>query len=86
MNKTTYYSRKITQGHKAHKFLYFDHKNIETLKHFINQFGQIEGRYRSPMKSSKPILSESQQKRLAKAVKRARFLALLPYVNGSDNL
>ncbi|MCY3804821.1 MAG: 30S ribosomal protein S18 [Candidatus Saccharibacteria bacterium] len=85
MNRTNYYPRKNIQGIKAHKFLYFDHKNIETLKHFVNQFGQIEGRYRSMTNSLKPILNESQQKRLSRAVKRARFLALLPYIDSSDN-
>ena len=65
---------------KAHKHLYFDHKNVEMLQVFINSFGQIESRWRSVANQQKPILSASQQKRLSAAIKRARFLALIPYV------
>ena len=64
---------------KAHKYLYFDHKNVDLLQLFINQFGQIEGRQRST-NHRKPILTAGQQKRLSAAIKRARFLALLPYI------
>ena len=86
------YLRKTNQTPRAHKHLYFDHKDVEVLKVFINPFGQIEGRYRSSMNSDKPILREYQQKRLSKAIKRARFLALMPYIqsgnesDGSHNL
>lgn len=76
-NHPTTETRRLT---KAHKHLYFDHKNVETLKVFINPFGQIESRWRSAGNQRKPILSAGQQKRLSAAVKRARFLALLPYV------
>jgi small subunit ribosomal protein S18 len=49
---------------------YFDYK---TLQKFINQFGQIEP-------STKTGLSAKQQRALGVAVKRARHLALLPFV------
>jgi small subunit ribosomal protein S18 len=52
---------------------YFDHKDFKTLQRYVNQYGQIETR-------KKTGLSESQQKRLARAIKRARHLALLPFV------
>ena len=74
---TTNFNRKTA---KAHKHLYFDHKNFEMLQVFINQFGQIEGRHRSVSNHRKPVLSARQQKRLTAAIKRARFLALLPYI------
>ena len=32
---------------KLHRHFYFDHKNVDTLRHFINPFGQIEVRHRS---------------------------------------
>ena len=66
---------------KSHRHLYFDHKDVETLRYFINQFGQIEARHRSATNHRKPILRAAQQKRLSRAIKRARFLALLPYVD-----
>lgn len=53
--------------------IYFDYKDIKSLQRFINQFGQIETRKRTG-------LTEMQQRRLAKAIKRARHIALLPFV------
>ena len=54
---------------------FFDYKDVKTLQKFINQFGQIEP-------ASKTGLSAKQQRALAVAVKRARHLALLPFVAG----
>ena len=81
-NKMNYAKR--TTPVKVHKDLYFDHKDIEVLNCFINQFGQIEHRHRSAMKADKPILREYQQKRLSKAIKRARYLALIPYMKDGE--
>lgn len=53
--------------------VYFDYKDVKTLQRFINQFGQIETRKRTG-------LTEMQQRRLAQAIKRARHIALLPFV------
>lgn len=52
---------------------YFDYKDFKTLQRYVNVYGQIETR-------KKTGLTESQQRRLAKAIKRARHLALLPFV------
>lgn len=52
---------------------YFDYKDFKTLQRYVNVYGQIETR-------KKTGLSESQQRRLAKAIKRARHIALLPFV------
>jgi len=52
---------------------YFDYKDIKTLQRYVNIYGQIETR-------KKTGLTESQQRRLAKAIKRARHIALLPFV------
>jgi small subunit ribosomal protein S18 len=51
----------------------FDYKDFKTLQRYINQFGQIESR-------KKTGLREKQQKQLARAIKKARHLALLPFV------
>ena len=53
---------------------YFDYKDVKTLQRFINIYGQIE-----PI--SKTGLSAKQQRQLATAIKRARHLALLPFVS-----
>lgn len=52
---------------------YFDYKDFKTLQRFVNVYGQIEPR-------KKTGLTESQQRQLARAIKRARHLALLPFV------
>lgn len=53
---------------------YFDYKDVATLQRFINMYGQIE-----PI--GKTGLNAKQQRRLATAIKRARHLALLPFVS-----
>jgi small subunit ribosomal protein S18 len=50
-----------------------DYKDTETLKRFINPHGKILPRRRTG-------LSAANQRALAQAVKRARYMALLPYV------
>jgi small subunit ribosomal protein S18 len=52
---------------------YFDYKDFKTLQRYINQYGQIETR-------KKTGLTESKQRQLARAIKRARHVALLPFV------
>ncbi len=53
--------------------LYFDYRDTKTLQRYIDIYGRIE-----PI--AKTGLSAKQQRRLAVAVKRARHLALLPFV------
>ncbi|HUD07089.1 MAG TPA: 30S ribosomal protein S18 [Candidatus Saccharimonadales bacterium] len=53
---------------------YFDYKDFKTLMRYTNQFGQIEVR-------KKTGLREHEQRRLAIAIKRARHIALLPFVS-----
>jgi len=53
--------------------IYFDYKDVKTLQRYVNQYGQIEVRKRTG-------LTEMQQRRLAKAIKRARHISLLPFV------
>jgi len=52
---------------------YFDYKDVKTLQRYINIYGQIE-----PV--AKTGLNAKQQRQLAVAIKRARHLALLPFV------
>ena len=52
---------------------YFDYKDFKTLQRYINAYGQIESR-------KKTGLSAKQQRQLATAIKRARHIALLPFV------
>ena len=75
---------KLLNNKTCHPQLYFDHKDTKTLKLFISPFTQIEPRGRSSFDSDKPTLKPTQQKRLTAAIKRARFLALLPYVGEID--
>lgn len=58
-------SAKIIQG--------FDHKDVKGLSRYINQFGQIDSRRRTG-------LTNKQQHQLSRAIKRARHMALLPFV------
>jgi small subunit ribosomal protein S18 len=52
---------------------YFDYKDFKTLQRYVNQYGQIEPRKRTG-------LTESKQRQLARAIKRARHIGLLPFV------
>ncbi len=53
--------------------LYFDYRDVKTLQRYIDVYGHIE-----PI--SRTGLSAKQQRQLAVAIKRARHLALLPFV------
>ncbi len=55
------------------QFQNIDYKNVETLKRFLNPHGKILPRRRTG-------LSLSDQRALAQAIKRARYMALLPYI------
>ncbi len=51
----------------------FDYKDTETLKKFLNPHGKILARRRTG-------LSAGGQRSLSEAIKRARFMALLPFI------
>jgi small subunit ribosomal protein S18 len=55
------------------QFQRIDYKDVETLKRFLNPHGKIMPRRRTG-------LSSANQRELARAVKRARYMALLPYI------
>ena len=50
-----------------------DYKDVATLKNYITEAGKI-------VPSRITAVSAKKQRDLAKAIKRARFLALMPYV------
>ena len=52
---------------------FFDYRDVKTLQRFVDSYGKIE-----PV--GKSGLSVKQQRQLAVAIKRARHLALLPFV------
>lgn len=52
-----------------------DYKNIDLLKKYTSERGKIIGRGRTGVCSK-------HQKLMAIAIKRARFLALLPFISG----
>jgi len=54
---------------------YFDYKDEKLLRRYIDSYGQIETR-------AKTGLSSKMQRQLSVAVKRARHIALLPFVAG----
>ncbi len=54
-----------------------DYKNVELLKKYITKFGKITPRYYTGV-------CLKNQKKLAKAIKKARIMALLPFVKGFD--
>ncbi len=54
-----------------------DYKDIARLRRFISERGKIEPR-------RKTNLSAKRQRALSVAIKRARHLALLPFVSGSS--
>lgn len=55
------------------KNLFFDYRDVKTLQRYVDVYGRIE-----PI--AKTGLSAKQQRQLATAIKRARHLALMPFV------
>jgi small subunit ribosomal protein S18 len=62
----------IVKPPKAAKDLVFDYKDPKSLRRYMTEQGYILAR-------AKTGLAQKQQKRLTKAVKHARQLALLPF-------
>lgn len=54
--------------------MHFDYKNVELLKEYVNPHARINGRKRTG-------LTAGEQRNLAGAIKRARFMALMPYIS-----
>lgn len=58
---------------KRGEMVHFDYKNAELLTEYINQNARIMNRRRT-------TLSSREQHLLSQAVKRARYMALMPYI------
>ena len=63
----------MARKYKKSVSTYFDYKDVKDLQRYIDPYGRIE-----PI--AKTGLSAKQQRQLATAIKRARHLALLPFV------
>lgn len=59
---------------KENNVSYIDYKDTETLRKFLTPHARIQSRKRSSAPSK-------NQRSLALAIKRARFMGLLPYVS-----
>lgn len=68
-----YPTKRTRRAQITRKVKEIDHKNLVLLKRYISEFGQIEGRKRTGN-------APATQRMLATAIKRARHLALLPFV------
>jgi len=73
-----YGKKKVVRRKKRNPFLprevrYVDYKNIELISKFINSHGKI-------LAARVTGLSAAQQRNMAKAIKRARMMALIPFV------
>lgn len=59
---------------KENDITHIDYKDVHVLEKFLNPHGRI-------IASKRTGVSTKMQKRLSQAVKRARFMALIPYIN-----
>ena len=57
-----------------HNIKHIDYKDVELLQKFINPHGRILGRKHTGV-------CAKNQRKLAQAVKRARYMGMLPYVS-----
>ncbi len=62
------------EKHTPKQKLVIDYKNVDDLRRVLTPNGKIVSRKRAGV-------SARDQARIAQAIKRARFLALLPYAN-----
>ena len=69
-----YYRRPRVDPFEADKTLKIDYKDVELLKRFLTPEGKIRPRRQTGVNAK-------NQRKLARAIKRARHLALLPYTD-----
>ena len=72
-NSKSFFRRKKTCPFSGPKAIPIDYKDIKTLEKFISERGKI-----IPARIS--AVSSPKQRKLAQAIKRARVLALLPFI------
>lgn len=73
VEKKTFFKRKKTCPFQGENAPVIDWKNPNLLKRFISERGKI-------MPSRITYVSQKSQRKLATAIKRARYMALMPYV------
>ena len=73
MTQDTQKETKKEANKETQNEIHFDYKNVALLKEYINPHARILSRRRT-------TLSARKQRELAQAIKRARFMALMPYV------
>jgi small subunit ribosomal protein S18 len=73
-SQSALFKRKRFCRFTAEKIEWIDYKDVDTLKDFITETGKI-------MPARLTGTKARYQRQLATAVKRARFLALLPYTD-----
>lgn len=72
--RTRYYRRPRVDPFEADKSLQIDYKDVDLLKRFLTPEGKIRPRRQTGVNAR-------NQRKLARAIKRARHLALLPYTD-----
>lgn len=72
--KRPFFKRKKTCPFSGPHAKAIDWKDVRTLSRFISERGKI-------VPSRITAVSQKKQRELAKAIKRARYMGLLPYVN-----
>jgi len=74
MEKTEKTTDALKDDKKSRRdMIHFDYKNVELLKDYVNPHARILSRRRSK-------LTSRDQRSLANAIKRSRFMALTPYL------
>ncbi|CAO5677486.1 MAG: hypothetical protein HEEMFOPI_01307 [Holosporales bacterium] len=72
--KRQFFRRRKTCPFSGSNAMTIDYKDIRTLSKFVSERGKM-------MPSRISAVSAKKQRELAVAIKRARYLALMPYVN-----
>ena len=72
--RRTFFKRRKTCPFKGDNAVPIDYKDIRLLSRYISERGKI-------VPSRITAVSQKAQRQLAREIKRARFLALLPYVS-----
>nr|YP_010383633.1 ribosomal protein S18 [Crepidomanes minutum]UEQ13210.1 ribosomal protein S18 [Crepidomanes minutum] len=75
MNKSNRFSRRRSPSIRSDEII--DYRNISLLRRFVGEQGKILSRCVNR-------LTAKQQRSIATAIKRARVLALLPFLNNEN--
>ena len=73
MNKQVFFKKKKSCPFSGEDGMKIDYKDVKTLSRYISEKGKI-------IPSRITSVSAKKQRELARAIKRARYIALLPFV------